>query len=281
MIRAALLAIVLAGPAGAEGSSDAAARVVGLGGTVTEIVVALGAGDRLVGRDTTSGYPPPVLALPDVGYLRQLSAEGVLSLSPDLMIAEADAGPPEVVAQLQSTGLGYVTLPQDWSADGVAARITTVGAALGREAEAARLAHDVSARLAETEAKAQALPAPRKRVMFVLSLQGGRIMAAGQGTAADAVITMAGAENALQGFEGYKPVSDEAVQAAAPDVVLMMDRPGALDRPAAEVLALPAFAGSPAAQNGALLQMDGLRLLGFGPRLPDALADLQAALSGG
>lgn len=281
MIRAALLAIVLAGPAGAEGSSDAAARVIGLGGTVTEIVVALGAGDRLVGRDTTSGYPPSVLALPDVGYLRQLSAEGVLSLSPDLMIAEADAGPPEVVAQLQATGLGYVTLPQDWSADGVAARITTVGAALGREAEAARLAHDVSARLAETEAKAQALPAPRKRVMFVLSLQGGRIMAAGQGTAADAVITMAGAENALQGFEGYKPVSDEAVQAAAPDVVLMMDRPGALDRPAAEVLALPAFAGSPAAQNGALLQMDGLRLLGFGPRLPDALADLQAALSGG
>lgn len=275
LIAAALALAAAALPAGAE-----PARVLTLGGTVTEIAVALGAADRLVGRDATSTFPASVRALPDVGYLRALSAEGVLSLAPDLIIADADAGPPEVVAQVQAAGVAYVTTPATLSAGGVQARITAVAAALGRVAQGQALAAQVGAELAAAQAAADALPAPRKRVLFILSLQGGRIMAAGQDTAAEAMLRLAGAENALQGFAGYKPVTDEAVLAAAPDAVLMMDRGGDHGAADADLWALPALAGSPAAQAGAVIRMDGLRLLGLGPRAAAAAADLRLALYG-
>ncbi len=101
--------LALCGPALAEGP-----RVVSLGGSVTEIVVALGAGDRLVARDTTSNHPESVLSLPDVGYIRALSPEGVLALDPDLILAEGDAGPPEAVEVLAAAGIPLVRMPRRW-----------------------------------------------------------------------------------------------------------------------------------------------------------------------
>ncbi|MBT9247618.1 ABC transporter substrate-binding protein (plasmid) [Gemmobacter fulvus] len=277
MIRAALaLLLLLSAPAGAEPQ-----RVVALGGTVTEIAAALGAADRLVGRDSTSTYPAAVQALPDVGYLRALSAEGVLSLDPDLILADPDAGPPEVVEQLKATGLAYIEVPGAYDAAGVAGRITTVAEALARPAEGAALAAGVSAALQAAEARAAAIPAPRKRVMFILSLQGGRIMAAGQNTAAEAILALAGADNALTGFDGYKPVTEEAVLAAAPDAILMMDRGGDHATAEADLWAMPALSGTPAATTGTLIRMEGLKLLGFGPRTPEAAQALHDALYGG
>lgn len=276
MIRAALALLLLAAPAGAEPQ-----RVVALGGTVTEIAAALGAADRLVGRDSTSTYPAAVQALPDVGYLRALSAEGVLSLDPDLILADPDAGPPEVVEQLKATGLAYIEVPGAYDAAGVAGRITTVAEALARPAEGAVLAAEVSAALQAVEARAAAIPAPRKRVMFILSLQGGRIMAAGQNTAAEAILALAGADNALTGFDGYKPVTEEAVLAAAPDAILMMDRGGDHATAEADLWAMPALSGTPAATTGTLIRMEGLKLLGFGPRTPEAAQALHDALYGG
>lgn len=276
MIRAALALLLLAAPAGAEPQ-----RVVALGGTVTEIAAALGAADRLVGRDSTSTYPAAVQALPDVGYLRALSAEGVLSLDPDLILADPDAGPPEVVEQLKATGLAYIEVPGAYDAAGVAGRITTVAEALAHPAEGAALAAGVSAALQAAEARAAAIPAPRKRVMFILSLQGGRIMAAGQNTAAEAILALAGADNALTGFDGYKPVTEEAVLAAAPDAILMMDRGGDHATAEADLWAMPALSGTPAATTGTLIRMEGLKLLGFGPRTPEAAQALHDALYGG
>ena len=73
--------------------------VISIGGDITEIIYALGKIDQVIGRDTTSFYPPSVTSLPDIGYVRQLGAEGLLSLSPDLIIASSESGPPEVVEQ--------------------------------------------------------------------------------------------------------------------------------------------------------------------------------------
>lgn len=269
----------------AEAASETASesgRIVTLGGTATEIVYALGAGARLVARDTTSNYPPEALSLPDVGYVRALSAEGVLSMAPDLILAEEGAGPPEVVALLKAADVDYIELPEGFSRDMTVKRIEMVGAALGREAEAEALAGEVLATLdaAAEAAKAQAGDTP-KRVLFVLSAQGGRIMAGGDETAAQAVIELAGGVNAVSGFSGYKPLTDEAVSLARPDVILMMDRGGDHDMAAKELLALPAFQPTPAAESGAVIRMDGLRLLGFGPRVGAAVRDLNHALYGG
>lgn len=279
MMRAGLLAAVcLIIPVLAK--AEAPERVLALGGSVTEIIHALGQEDRLVARDSSSTYPQAALALPDVGYLRALAPEGVLSVAPDLILAEPDAGPPEAVAALRAASVPFVLVPPARDAAGVQARIEAVAAALGVPEAGAALAAEVGAEIAAATALRPA-DAPKKRAIFVLSAEGGRLMAAGQGTAADAILGLAGLQNAMEGFQGYKPVSDEAVIAAAPEVVVMMDRAGQAAPDTAALFVLPALAGSPAAAEAALVRLDGLFLLGFGPRTGQAIVALQRAAYGG
>ena len=103
-------------------------------------------------------------------------------------------------------------------------------------------------------------------------------MASGVGTAADGIIRMAGGENAIDSFEGYKPLTDEAISVAAPDVILMMDR-GDHSASAETLFALPSMATTPAAETRALVKMNGLLLLGFGPRTAEAVSRLSKALA--
>lgn len=259
-------------------------RVVSLGGSVTEIVVALGEGRRLVGRDTTSTEPEAVRALPDLGYLRALSPEGVLSVRPDLILAEEGAGPPATLELLQAGGVPFVTVPEASDAEGLARKIMVVGEALGVEERAEVLAESLTGELAGIAADAEGRSLPR--VLFVLAAEGGRILASGSGTAADAMIRLAGGVNAIEGYEGYKPVTDEALAAAAPEVIVMMNR-GASDpdsepddrKAIAQLLSQPALAATPAGRSGRVVRMDGLYLLGFGPRTAEAARDLAAALT--
>lgn len=256
-------------------------RIVGVGGSVTEIIYALGAGDRLVARDTTSGFPAAALDLPNVGYVRSLSPEGVLSVNPDLIVAENDAGPPETVALLTEAAIPIVVVPEGHSAKGIAAKIQAVGAAIGMEDAAEDLAAQVQRDIAEAHDFAQAQAETPKRVLFVLSAQDGRIMGGGRHTSADAMIQLAGAVNVVSTFEGYKPLNVEAIVAAKPDVILMMDRGGDHGISDEDLFAMPAFAPTPAAQTGSVIRMNGMYLLGFGPRTAQAIRDLSTALYGG
>lgn len=267
------LALALATPAFA----DPAQRILTLGGSVTEIAVALGAQDRLIGRDSTSTFPPSVIALPDVGYFRALSPEGVLALNPDLILSESGAGPQEALDVLNAAGIPFTMSGPDTSPDGLIAKITTIANALDLPDEGKALAAEVAQGLQQARARAATVETP-KRVLFILSLQGGRVMAGGEGSSAESIIELAGGINAGMGFDGYKQITDEVVLTAAPDVILMMDREGDLAINNDMVLAHPALSQTPAAKAGAILRMDGLLLLGFGPRTPQAAADLHALL---
>lgn len=278
--RLAVLLSLLAGTAIADEYPDAR-RVLSIGGSVTEIVYALGEQGRLIGRDTTSSYPPEAVELPDVGYVRALSPEGVLSVRPDLILSEDDAGPPETVAVLKEAGIPFITIPGGTDADALAGKIEAVAEALGVPAKAAAPVADLRADLATLAGAG--IDGPAKKVMFILSLQGGRVMASGTGTEADTIIRLAGAENAVQAFTGYKPLTDEAITAAAPDVILMMNRGEATsshDAPNADLLAMPAISTTPAAKTGSVIRMDGLYLLGFGPRTGKAALELHDAIYG-
>ncbi|KJS45040.1 ABC transporter substrate-binding protein [Roseovarius sp. BRH_c41] len=256
-------------------------RVLSIGGSVTEIVHALGQEHRLVARDTTSTFPPKVTELPDVGYARALSPEGVLSVAPSLILAIEGAGPPETIEVLRQSGVTFVSIPEAQNAAGILAKISAVGAALGVPERAEALATETRAALDTATARtAQTPEAARKRVLFILSLQGGRILASGRDTQAAAIIEMAGGINAVTGFDGYKQMTDEAVAEAAPDVILMMDRTGdhaILDE---QLFALPAIRTTPAGTAESVLRMNGLYLLGFGPRTAKAALDLNTALYG-
>ncbi|OIQ32925.1 MAG: hemin ABC transporter substrate-binding protein [Alphaproteobacteria bacterium MedPE-SWcel] len=256
-------------------------RILSIGGSVTEIIYALGAEDRLIARDRTSIYPDAALKLPEVGYMRALAPEGVLSVNPDLIISEAGAGPLETLEVLKTADIPFVEVSDAYTGAGILDKITTVGQAVDRAAEAAALVETVRSGLDEVADKVATIDeAERKRVMFILSTQGGRIMASGTGTAAAGIISMAGGINALSEFEGYKLVTDEAVSNAAPDVILMMDRGGDHGAPTVDLLAMPALVTTPAAETGSVVRMNGLYLLGFGPRTAGAALELAQALYG-
>ena len=253
----------------AADSQPEAHRIVSVGGTVTEILYDLGADDRIVAVDSTSFYPSEATKKPNVGYMRRLSAEGILAQTPDLILTEAGSGPPDALAVLAQSGIRLINIAEPPAAETVGARIRAIGAAIGKTSEADALAGKADADLAKLKADLAHLPPERKRVMFVLSIANGRIMAAGKDTAADAMIRLAGASNALADSTGYKPLSDEAVIAAAPDVILSMSRGDHSTTPD-EMFALPSMQTTPAAASKALISMDGLLLLGFGPRTPEA-----------
>lgn len=273
-----LLAVgLLALPLSSKAQSVDSPRLLTLGGSVTEIVVALGAGDLLIARDSTSTYPPEVEKLPDVGYVRALSPEGVLSVAPDLILSEKGAGPAETIAVLEAAGVEFVTMPDDPTPQGVLDKIDAVAQALRLHEKGAALRTEVAAGLEAAQARADAV-SERKRVLFVLSLQSGRVTAGGTGSSAGGIIELAGGVNAAAGFDGYKQMTDEAVIAAAPDMILMMDREGDLSISDADVMAHPALGLTPAAASGNILRMNGMLLLGFGPRTPAAATALHDAL---
>ena len=277
--RWAVLAIAFLAPAMGEAADTKASRIVAIGGSVTEIVYALGEEARLVGRDSTSVYPTEALKLPDTGYIRALSPEGVLSLNPDLILALDGAGPPPALETLKAAGIQTVTIPEGFDRKAIIDKIDAVGAALGVGEKAKALAASVEAALDRAVATS-AEQGRKARVMFVLSSRQGRLMASGKKTQADGIIRMAGAENVLSDIEGYKPVSDEAVIAAAPEIILMMSGTG--DHAASDeaVLTLPAIAETPAGKAKRIVRMDGMYLLGFGPRTADAIVSLHEALYG-
>jgi iron complex transport system substrate-binding protein len=269
---ALLLATCLAAPAAA------AERIVSLGGGVTETVYALGAGRQLAGVDLTSLYPPAATRLPQVGYLRTLSAEGLLSLHPDLVLAAPEAGPPEALAQAEAAGLAIERLAAGYTIEATLARVAAVGAAIGRPAEAAALAAAMRADLAAVAAELATVRS-RPRVLFLLQVGRGAPLASGRGTAADAMIALAGGENALgQSFAGYQPLATEWAVAAAPDLLLLTSESVVALGGRAAVLALPELAAMRGAAGRRLVDLEALYLLGFGPRLPQAVRDLAAAL---
>ena len=252
-------------------------RIVSVGSALTEIFYALGAENMLVGVDTTSLYPPQAKSLPQVGYMRALSAEGVLSLKPTLIMATTGAGPASTLDQLKATGIDVVILPDRYDYDSVAKKIEAVGKATGKvggaDALAARGRADMKAlsdRLATTPNK--------PRVLFLMSMSGGAPQAAGRDTAADGIIRLAGGVNAIVGYAGYRPLTPEAVIASRADYILLprqsVESLGGVD----EVLDQPAIRQTPAGRAGKLLQFDILLLLGFGPRTPQAATELATAL---
>jgi iron complex transport system substrate-binding protein len=262
----------------AQPGAEAAPRLITVGGGITEIVYALGAQAQLVGTDTTSLYPIAAQNTPKVGYMRQLSAEGLLALRPDAVIAGTDAGPPVVLDQLRSAGVRVELVLSDHSWAEVGRKVAAVGRAANREADAQALQAQLDARWKAVRSLIDAgAPGVAPRVLFVLSHSGSPTVA-GEQTAADAMIRFIGARNALGGFRGYRPMTAESMAAAAPDVILTTTQGLEAIGGEAAFWRRPELALTPAyrrrATAGALVHLDALELLGFGPRLPDVVERL-------
>ena len=248
----------------------AAERIISLGGDVTEIAYALGAQQQLVAKDSTSTWPAAARSLPDVGYIRQLNAEGILSLRPTIVLASAQAQPSLVLQKVEDSRVRVVNIPGGNDLSAIDKKIVAVADALGKQTEGDALRHAVAAQIAQIPTQPLG-----KRVLFILSHGGMNTMVAGQKTAADGAIQAAGLQNAMQGFDHYRSMSQEGVIASLPDlVVISADGLKGMGGEAG-LWKLPGLAQTPAGRHKQLLVIDDMALLGFGPRTPQAIGALR------
>ncbi|NJK88828.1 MAG: ABC transporter substrate-binding protein [Myxococcales bacterium] len=189
-----------------------------LGAAVSDIVSALGAADLVVGADSTSSDVFRERPRPDVGFFRQISAEGVLSLRPSLVIALDEAGPPPAMEQLRAARLEIVRVPTSHTVESAKDRIRIIARALDRSAGGDRLIQEI-----ESDLKKVAVPAKRPSVLFIYARGAGTLLVAGRDTSAHGMIELAGGRPAVEAFEGYKPLSPEVVLQSAPDVLLLTE----------------------------------------------------------
>ncbi|MGC9385948.1 MAG: heme/hemin ABC transporter substrate-binding protein [Hydrogenovibrio sp.] len=261
----------------AQAQAEETPRIVAIDGSLSEIVFALGKGDELVGRDTTSSYPKAATERPSVGYMRQLSAEGILSLKPTLVLATQDAKPQRVLTRLKDAGVAVEVIDNVYTPEGVAAKIKRVTAILQVPQKGTELIRKMRQSVAQATREAQQAAEQMgkpKSAIFVLNMRGGNMMVAGQGTRADEMLQLARVVNpAADAFKGYKPLTAEAAIQYNPSVLITMSHGLSASGGRDAMLDTPAIQMTEAGQQGRLLVMDD-SFLTFGPRLGEAIASL-------
>lgn len=251
-------------------------RIVTIGGALTEIVYALDEQSRLVGNDTTSYYPKQAEKIPKVGYQRALSAEGILSLNPDMVILTEEAGPPAVISQIKSAGVDVLEVKAGRSLEDVKKSVNVIAKILHRENKAKVL-------IAKLDKDSEQLAAAIKRmktqktVMFILQHGGGAPMVAGTETAANSIVKLSGGKNVVTDYHGYKPLTPEAAVVLNPDVILITKQ--GLEQAGGKkaLLKSPGLSLTHAARQGNVIALDSLLMLGFGPRTVEAAMQLSKA----
>ncbi|MCX8957842.1 heme/hemin ABC transporter substrate-binding protein [Erwinia psidii] len=247
-------------------------RIVSIGGDITEIIYALDAQQSLVARDSTSLHPAVVTKLPDVGYMRQLNAEGILAMKPTLVIASELSKPSVALKQVEQANVKVITVTGEYSLSAIQQKIATVASALHKEEEGKALEEKIASQLAGVPDK----PLPIK-VLYIINHSGMKVMAAGTETAADSAIRSAGLQNAMGNIPHYQALTQEGIIASAPQLVVMgeesMKAMGSEDK----IWQLPGLALTPAGKNHRLLVVDEMALLGFGIETPGAIVKLRKA----
>lgn len=258
--------------------SSKAMRLISIGGALTEIIYLLKADTELVGVDTTSIYPTAATRLPNIGYARSLSSEGILALRPTQLIATEDAGPPIVLRQIVDAGVPLSILPSGHQFIDIINRVRTIGRLVHKMDVAQALASRLLLEWNNTQKRVANSKLNSTRVLFILSQNPSQLMVGGEKTSAAAMLAYAGARNAISGLSGFKPLTPEAVIAANPDVLLLTDQGMRAVGGIGGVLRFPGTSQTRAGKEQKIVSLEAMYLLGFGPRMPLAVAELNLLL---
>ncbi len=252
-------------------------KIVSLGGAITEILYALGMGDAIVGVDVSSTYPEPVKHRTNVGYWRNLNAEAILALQPNLVLTTSEAGPAAVFGQLKKAGIAVVVVDAKYTTANAKAKIRLIAQAVGKVQRGEELVAELERDLAAAE-KMQTNIKTTPSVLFIYARGQSLLLASGKNTPADGILPLAKARNAVTQFDGVKPLTSESVVASRPDIILMttggMASLGGIDG----VLKIPGVALTPAGKSRRIVEIDDLLLLGFSPRCGKAVQELLTIL---
>jgi len=245
-------------------------RIVSVSGTLSEILVGLGLESQIVGVDVTSTYPASLEKLPKVGHNRNISAEGILALNPDVIVtSDQSMIAANVLKQLNSTGRKVVTFRQEFSEEGTIHLIREVGAYFNAKPQAEKMVKAVQADLARLPKTTSP-----KKLLFIYARGTGTLMVSGKNTSLDKMFILIGHKNAVTDFTDFKPLTSESLLAANPDVLVLfssgLESVDGIDG----LLKVPGIAYTNAGKNKKIVSMDGQYLTGFGPRLGKAAAEL-------
>lgn len=273
VLTAALALLAL--PGGAQ--AQTAKRIVCAGSDVTEIVAALAGIGAIQGVDTTSHTPAAVKTLPSIGYLRQISVEGILSLKPDILIANRDLGPPAAVEQLRGAGVRIELVAFPLTGEGMAAKIRHIGVLLGQDEDAEVLASKTAATMADLAKRLDGVTT-RPGIGFIRSVDGGTPMAGGKMGLVDATYALAGGVNAFGDFTLFKPVSREVLAASPPDFIVVDSQTVSASGGSAVFLDLLGLAAAYARRPERLIETDLSTLFSFGPSAAGQIMELARRL---
>jgi len=268
---AVLLAVVpLACGGGAE---RAGPRVVGVSKQINEFLYEIGAESVLVARDLTSIYPPAIRSLPSVGYHRALSAEGIISMRPTMLLTDGNLGPDAVVEQVKKVGIPVLIMTPGSTVDSAQALMAQLGERFGRKAAAdsviAAWKLDMSRALADST-RWMGAPKPRVLVMHFGQLNNS-YLALKRGSPADRIIEWAGGVNAVDSVGGMMRLTPELIARAAPDVIIATDVGFDRTGSAQKFAELPGVSLTPAAKSGRIYRVDETEVMYFSPRTPASI----------
>ena len=247
-------------------------RIISLAPSTTEILFAVGLGDRIVGVDTFSNYPPAATSKPQISNYSSTDLEQVVAATPDLIFA-AGITRPDIIAAFEARGFTVIVLdPADVS--GVLNNLSLVGQVADVNAEAAKVRGDMETRLAALTAKLR--PATTKpRVFF--ELDPDQYFTVGPKSFIDDLITRAGGTNiAADAGTPYPKLSTEQIILKDPEVIILSDEIAGAS--VESVKARPGWAGISAVKAGRIVAIDPDLISRPGPRIVDALEKLAAAL---
>jgi iron complex transport system substrate-binding protein len=273
VLAAVLPALLLAGCGGGEREAAASReRVVAVSKQINEFLYEFGALGVLVGRDLTSVYPAEIRSVPSVGYHRALSAEGIISLRPTMLLTDGNVGPDAVLDQVRKVGVPVVTLRPGETVDSAQLLMRELGRRFHREAAADSVVAGWRRGMAEVLADSARDAWPRPRVLL---MHFGQLvndyLAVDRGGPADRILSWAGGTNAVDSVGGMTRLTPELIARAAPDVIVAtdvgFDRLGSAEKFAA----LPGVALTPAGKNRRIYRVDESEIMYFGPRTPGAV----------
>ncbi len=240
-------------------------RIVCVSKQLTELMFALQQGGKIVGVDLSSTYPPEATKLTTVGYHRMLSAEGIISLDPTVVIHQGDIAPPYVMEQVGNVGIPIKVYPAASSIDSTKILITLLGKEFGQDTAATRLNATLDADLAKTDSIVKNYTTKPKVLIIHYGRAGNQYFVMGTKGTANEMIKRAGGINAAD-TSSFRNLSPEAIMRAQPDVILAtdfgFDRVGGVEK----FLELPGIGLTPAAKNKKIYRVEEHDLVYFGPR---------------
>jgi iron complex transport system substrate-binding protein len=258
-------------------------RIVPLSGSLSEVVFTLGLGDRVVARDITATFAQAA-KLPVVTRNHDVSAESVLSLKPDLVLAEKTTGPTEAMQQIRAAGVPVVVLDPALDLGDVGVRIRAVAATLGVPAAGEELTKRSQDRIAAVQ-KDVPERADKPRVAFLYVRGSASVyLIGGKGSGATSLIEAAGGVDA--GVAGgltkdFSTITAEAMAQAQPDAILVMTKGLESVDGIDGLVKLPGVAQTPAGMNRRVVSVEDGVLLNYGPRTDQVLASIVDQLYAG